>query len=430
MSGDYLVIGRFCLGLLLIGGLYLWVRLMRNLDRLPPAVDCLLASRIHYGLAGGIVGYTALPELQALFAEAAVLGVVFFGGWFGLGIGLGLDVRILRRGPFPAQLLEMSQVGLVGVLVLLAAYVPGRFLEEGAVPLRGAALLMLCGVCAAGIPRHDRSGTELKAKLRRGGWPPVLSACAGIGLAGLGSVQLREVPFAVRLPFAPPSRTLVVEGLGAELLCSLVLGAITGLVLDLLTRGADRVALFYLAVSGLALGSGIAAVLGLEPLWVGLVAGAWLINATLRRLDILDVAGRSHHAMKIGLYFTAGWWIGHGMSQVRIDMGMFIWVLVLIGVLQPIAHVGGLQVALRLVGRGALKRFRGGVSDWLDLDDLGVVVAVGLAGLLEETVGLAVLAGVLVGKLALRLVGGWLRPRTAVYGEAAGGRQNAPPAAL
>jgi len=80
MSGDYLVIGRFCLGLLLIGGLYLWVRLMRNLDRLPPAVDCLLASRIHYGLAGGIVGYTALPELQALFAEVAVLGVVFSAG--------------------------------------------------------------------------------------------------------------------------------------------------------------------------------------------------------------------------------------------------------------------------------------------------------------------------------------------------------------
>ena len=307
MTEEIYILGRFCLGLFLIGGLYLWVRQRRAGDGLPAAVEELLESRMHYGLVGGIVGYTALPDLQLLVGEVAVLAVAFFGGWCGLVAGLGFDLRTLRRSHSAPLVVEGGRAGLMVLLVLMLAYVSSPLLQPAGFSTGGAELLMLCGVGVTGVSLQRRALKVPKARLKRWVWRPSLAAGIGVVLAGLGSMQLRQIPFVIRQPFASMTKIIVVEELASEVIWGLVLGAVIGFSVDLITRGAERGELFFLIGSGLALGCGIAAGLGLEPLWIGLVAGTWLINCTLRRLDILQVVEGGHRTMKIGLYFTAGW---------------------------------------------------------------------------------------------------------------------------
>ena len=400
--------GRFCLGLLLIGGLCLWVRQRRAGDGLPTIVEELLESRMHYGLVGGMVGYTALPDLQLLLDESTVLAVAFFGGWCGLVVGLGFDLRILRRSSSAPLVVEGGRAGLVALLVLVLAYVSSPLLEPAGLSIGGAGLLMLCAVGVTGVTLQRRALNVPKAKLKRWGWQPSLAAGIGVVLAGLGSMQLRQIPFVIRQPFASMTKVIVVEGLASEVIWTLVLGAVIGFILDLITRGAERGELFFLIGSGLALGCGIAAGLGLEPLWIGLVAGTWLINCTLRRLDILQIVERSHRMMKVGLYFTAGWLLGYGLVVGGIDVGIFLWIWVIVVILQPLGHFGGGWIARKVLGRGALDRSREEKVDGPGLDSLGVVIALGLAGVLEKQVGLAVLAGVMVGQWVLLPTRVWL----------------------
>ena len=105
----------------------------------------------------------------------------------------------------------------------------------------------------------------------------------------MGSSQLNTVPLEIDYPFLAMGKGIVAEGILGELFWSLVLGGIIGLVGDLLTRDVEGDALFYLMIGVVLLGSGVAASVGLDPVWGGLISGLWLINATLQRLDIIGI---------------------------------------------------------------------------------------------------------------------------------------------
>lgn len=427
MNSAIYTMGRFGLGLLLIGGIFLWVQQMRARGKLPLVIERFLGERMHYGCVGAIAGYTALPELRGLFAESARLAVVFFAGWCGMWVGLRLDLRNLPRASHLPLLLEGTRGSAVVMAVIIIAYTTAKLLGDQGLQLQGGALLVLAGLCATGTMPGLRTKKKGEKRNRGIGGIPI-EACLGIFLAGLGSMQLRPVPFEIGIPFAPETKAIVVESLSAQGGWSLILGAVTGLVLDLLTRGSERLELFYLLVGGLALGSGIAAVLGLEPIWVGLVGGAWLINSTLRRLEILQTVEGGHTLVRIGLYFSAGWLLGKGLALEGMAPAIFFWVLAMVVILRPAAQFGGSWLGVRFFGqRGGGGNREEGSGGLPGLGELGLVMGVGLLIWLGQEQGNAVLAGVLVGQWIQCLGGAWWSKRWEENEE--GGRSRVKPVA-
>lgn len=416
MSEFELMIGRFVLGLLLTGGLFLWVQRLRLREGLPAAVRRLFEERLHYGIVGAVAGYTSLPDLQTVFSECALLGGFFFAGWFGMVAGLGLDGRNLRGIPGRHFLYEINRAVVICLGIILFTYMVEW--TEGA-GLQGAALLMLCGLCVAYT--HSSSLGPRKGQETRWGRRFLPTAGMGIMLAGLGSMQLRGMSFEIHQPFAPSFKVLVVDSLLGEVGWCLVLGAITGMVLDLLVRGAEQRELSLLIAGGLALGTGLAAVLGLEPLWVGLISGTWLINSTLRRLEILQVVERGHPLMKIGLYFVVGWLLGLQLRSAGLDVAYFFWALGSIAVVRPVALWLGERITGRLWGRAGPKQVeekKGIVSG--EFDALGLVVGLGILELVGGAEGVGALAGVMAGQLILHLGGTWIAQKMPLAGMRSG----------
>ena len=413
-NSNIIDLGRFAAGLVAVGGLCLLMLLLRRRARLEALIEGMLESGVHYAAAGVLVGYTFLPSMRPQFAESLLLAAAFFGGWFGLAAGCSLDLRILRRRLSPLWLFEPGQAVLVGASVFLAAHALGRFFGVANSALLGPALLALCGICVAGKLHFGGRQGPRQAHLKQGIRRPALATFLGIVLVGLGTNQLRDVPFQIRQPFAAATRTIAVDGLVAEVFWSLVLGAVIALVADLLIRGVDAGFLCYLLVAALMLGSGIAAVLGLEPLWIGLIAGIWLINTTLRRLDILVAVERNHGLVQVGVFFVAGWMFGNGLARHQMDTGIFAWALVLLVLLRPLAMLGIARAAERIWGKRILKKRE--TEGLLDLDDLALIVAMSLMSILPAAAGLALLGAVMVGRFGLRPAGLLLQQWTLLGG--------------
>jgi hypothetical protein len=193
-----------------------------------------------------------------------------------------------------------------------------------------------------------------------------------------------------------------VQGLAARTLWSLALGGLVGLVVDLAIRQVRRGYFLYLIIGGLLLGSGMAAAVGLEPLWVGLVAGAWVLNATLYRVALMHMVQRVHTLMKMGLAFTAGGLVGSGLLRQGPDASAFWWMLLVMVVLLPAARAASRPLLSRLLERSTRRRLAG-ETGLQEQESLSLLLAVLLLGLLPRETGLAVLAAVLVRPLVLAL---------------------------
>lgn len=405
-AADAVALIRFAIGLVVIGAAFLAVRRCREQTAADGLWRRLLESRLHYSLAGVVAGVTAWPDLQQAFAESAAVALAFFAGWCGWVVGMGLDLRSLRRTAPALLLLEAVQVAMVVAPVLIVTPLVGRLVGPGHGPLQGPATLVLAGICAVGVPLRRRDEGGMPGKIGRSGWEPSVSAWVGTLLIGLGSARLQGVGFAVALPFLPDGRSLPVDNLVAAGVCTLLVGAITGLVIDLVTRGAEPSALLFIAAGGLAFGAGLAAVLGLEPLWVGLVAGGWVINATLLRREIIEVAEDVHPTMRIGLFFAAGWVLGLGISERGIDPLVALWVFAVIVGLRPVAMVAETRLVQRLLHVPAVKRAR--QRDWFGpgQEDLALVAAVGLGVSWDDATGVATVLGALAAVCVLKLFRG------------------------
>ena len=158
--------------------------------------------------------------------------------------------------------------------------------------------------------------------------------------------------------------------------------------------------------------------MGLEPLLVGAVAGIWLINATLRRLDILHVLDRGHTLTQFALPFAVGWVLGVGLPGNGVDLEVLAITLMVVLVFRPLVRVGGAKLSVRAFRAQGRKRTgpQEKAEDLLVLDDIALVIAAALYAFLPRAAGLAALVAVLVGQLALGMAGSWLATRGAEGG--------------
>jgi hypothetical protein len=402
---DLVDLGRFGLGLALIAGL----RLLAQLARRPGAKFWapLMAPRLHYGLAGVISGYTFLPHLAPSFAALLSVLLVFCGGWVGLAMGCTFDLRRQYQHRFLGLLLEGGQAGLAMAAVLLAAFLVNQFPAAGSIYLSGAALEVVCGICMVGI---SAAGAEQQANR-----PPLAALCGAL-LAALGISQLHGQAFPL-VAADPAQRMLLVESQVGKLLWSSLLGCFMGVLGDLATR--DEFGLWqrcYLLAGVVLLGGGVAAALGLEPLWVGLLAGAWLINATLRRLEVLEAMSKSYSFAQSGLLFGCGWFLGEGVLAGGVSLGVFAWAAILVLVLRLAARLSS-RLEVRYVPAERPHRGQRPLpAGAIDLDDVGLALAASLMRPLPSEAGIALLGAIAAGQLSLRLIGWWsrrLRPQAA-----------------
>ena len=392
------VLLNFGVGLAAVGLIYAAVRLCRSRAPHSPLLAELLASRVQYALAGLVFGLLVPLDMRPSLSAAANLATSFLVGIFGLVVGCSIELRLLRNTSRPLLLMEIGYL----VLLVLGLWALSYGFSQGGVDR--AALWGVCGLGAACWMRQSRRGSTKKKKGT--GWLPSASALAGLLLAGVGLMQLRPGGFEMRLPLGFPS-VVVVEGTWVECGSCLVLGALVGLIVDLATRGVSRGYLYYIVAVGLLLGSGMAGALGLEPLWVGAVAGIWLVNATMRRLDILCALEQGQDMVRTVLLGVAGWALGAALVEGGFELAFGTWVLLALVAVVPGARLGVWQGMGKLVDRSVHQHTGVGPRQLLELDDLGLVIALSLAAVLPAGQGAALLAAALLGQWLMQAVAMW-----------------------
>ena len=391
------VLLSFGMGLAAVGLIYVGVRLCRSQASRSLFLAELLASRVQYALAGVVFGLLAPLNMRPVLGAAADLATSFLLGIFGLMVGGSVELRLLKNTSRLLLLLEIGCLVSLGVGLWALSY---GFAQEG---VEGAALWGIGGLCAACWMRQSRRGSAKQQP--SSGWLPSASALVGLFIAGVAFMQSRPEGFEVLLPLAFPS--IVVEGIWAKCGACLVLGAVTGLIVDLATRGLDKGYLYYVIAAGVLLGSGLAGALGLDPLWVGAVAGIWLVNATMRRLDILRALEQGQDMVRAVLPGVAGWVLGAMLLEGGVELVFGAWVL-----LALVAVVPGVRLAMwrgmrQLFGRAVDQRTGVEPRQLLQLDDLGLVIALSLAAFLPAGQGAALLAAVLLGQRLMHAVAVW-----------------------
>ena len=392
---DAEVLLSFGVGLAAMGLIYAAVRLCRSRISHSPLLAELLAARVQYALAGLVFGLLAPLDMRPILGAAADLATSFLVGIFGLVVGCSMELRLLRHFSRPLLLLEIGYLILLGLGLWGLSY---GFSQGG---VDRAALWGVYGLGAACWIRQSRRGGSKKKKIA--GWLPSASALAGLLLAGVGLMQLRPGGFVVRLPLGFPP-VVVVEGTWAECGSCLVLGALVGLIVDLATRGVSRGYLYYVIAAGLLLGSGIAGALGLEPLWVGAVAGIWLVNATMRRLDILRALEQGQDMVRTVLPGVAGWALGAALVEGGLELAFGVWVLLALVAVVPGMRLGVWHGMGKLFDRSVHQHTGVGPRQLLELDDLGLVIALTLAAVLPAGQEAALLTAALLGQRLMHVV--------------------------
>lgn len=349
----------------------------------------LEGQRLHYGVAGLLFGW-AMPEaLRQDIGMVLPLVGAFLGLWYGMVAGVDLDLRVLLRRPGVPLLFESGQISLFVAFVLLTGYawvrLPLPFDWEVSLPL----VAILCGICLMERPFYERLSAGGKAGQPGRSWTTTLGSFSGILLVALGAAQV--YPGLYEIKWAGPDFEV---GAGfTRVVLGCVLGALIGLVADLSLReewGTNGIA--QILVAAAMTGGGVAAALGLEPLWAGWVAGAWLINATLRRLDVLDVVERGHGFARTGLQAVAGAALGVVLHDYQINVWVLGWVLILATGVRVANRWGGLRLKRRMLGRRAVRDVGRELERRVLLEDGALVAALSFALYDPGPVGDSVLA--------------------------------------
>ena len=395
--------GLWGLGVILLGMLYLvdyWV----PVKVAGSWASLFLTLRLRYLLAGSLCGGLGAQTSNVYFETCMLYGIVFCFCWFGLVTGMHLEGRALQRQTWVAVLLEGGIMCLTVAFVLFIYYLATRMPSGVRLNLNSHTILIIGGLCV--VAQTLSPGAILPGRgIERRIWKPTLATLYGIGLAMWGTIQTYDGVFEMvfSLEF---TGDWVISGLNSQLIFACLLGAAIGIIGDLLSRDElPEVGLFFLIAMVLLSGGGIARVLGLEPLLVGVVAGIWIINSTLYRLPIIQMVEGRHRSVRLTLIFICGGLIGHQMVLDSIDWILAGWVFVLIVLGRTVARLGEVELGIRFLDKRALRRMRLQLPQQVGLDDIGVVLALHLWLILERPQGVAVVAAALLGQVFLYYIG-------------------------
>ncbi len=290
-------------------------------------------TRLHHIAVGALVGYACTPGMRPMVDQGVLLLVAFLTAWYAMAFGISIDWRIL-----PGVGAQWPTREALQVLVLLLVLAGMRFGLDSGAALGAGYFGAMGGMAAMSWPQMRWS--ERKMRLAGKMWKmPSLGIAVGIALLGSAGLQLRaDVPIAVFQPFA---NTLLLEGGWNRLLCSLAVGATMGILIDLATRGARRHYFPHIVAGGVMCGGGIGAGIALEPIWIGLCIGIWLINTTLHRVAALRLVEDSADPLGVGLSVVAGLLVGMQVASGALNEALWGSGLLLLTAVPAIRLVAG-----------------------------------------------------------------------------------------
>ncbi len=381
-------------------------------------------------LCGAMLGWAAPGWMGRPFGLVLLPGLAFFAGWMGMAAGCGLDLRAIK-GTYTSGFLYEAGAALATLLAVFLASLVGGMIS--AVPDLGApALFVLAAVCIVGpaIPAAGggpgRGAARPGVAMRGGFWVPSTLAVAAVLLAAVGVGFGPSQPFQLSLPGLPDPQALPMqlEGLPERLLWGLAAGSLAGFMADMATRVDFSPGGLYPALAAVVLlAVGLSGAIGVEGLLVGAVAGFWLINATLRRLDILRVLDRSARLPRLAVPFLASWLVGSSLGQGFFDTGVFLLVAAGVIALRPAVRLATARAVEGPRNRRRRRRSQPSMGDRIALDELGLLIGVLLVKPLQPAAGAGGLAGVLAAALVLGGVRCWWESRGRAAAKAPADRQ-------
>jgi hypothetical protein len=294
---------------LLIGAVlaYLAAASLLHRVRLPAIVQVLGGARWHFLVFGVLVGLgLRLDESVSQYLPKTTRGLVGIAlVWVGLETGLSFDLRRFRRIPVRRTGAEAAFVLIAALLSAGIAYLllPTMATHLGFTNPPGLAMLALAGfVASVRMP-------EL-LPLWRGGSMRVPSDAA-TSLSALANPAVL-IAYGLSFPAVAAGHVFTFgpfEAVGQVwwLVAILGSGLVLGICIDFLFRahrdGARCVFLSLAAIMGV---SGACLSAGIPGLVTGFVGGAWLINATVRRREVLELSERVGAVFEPILFVLAG----------------------------------------------------------------------------------------------------------------------------
>ena len=296
---------------LLIGFLafYFGLDLFWRIQLFPP-LESLRQGRIHYLLLGVLLGMF-FPEEDLLFRffeefRYSLIGILLV--WVGFQAGLDLDLQRFRTTPASETVSQTIQVLigflLVFLMVLLATPILKRHLglqENTAL----VAALLACFVLPIRAP-------EPVFRWRSKTFSPPRDTAIKHAPGNALSLILVGGVFALFTPVHGVQFGTFLFGRGPGVLLLMVgLGLLMGVAFDFIFRAHPN------GVVSMLLSGGMMAVLGspctglkIPGLFVGFLGGMWLINTTVRKREVLELADRTHAFVCPVFYILLGSVIG------------------------------------------------------------------------------------------------------------------------
>ena len=333
-------------------------------------------------------------------ANFTTLAVLFFAGWIGFTVGCGLDIRVLRRSGFHSLLPGFVQTLIALVLVPSFMYGFSGVAGGNSSVVNPVSVLCITAICVAGssslIQFHGSSRIKISDRL---GFPCV-SGFFAISLIAFAGTILPSPRVKIPAFVFWDSQSLVIEGI-EEMLLGMLLGSLVGFFCDLLSRESQNTTvLLFTYFTFVLLGVGLAQLFGLQPLWMGAFSGLWLINSTLRRLDILNAVAQSRKLVNIVLPLSVGCLLGKNLSTVGLDWQSFSLGVVLMTLVRPTVKVFSAFVVKRsytIRDLGSLSWIRG----LAEFEHVSLMAALVLFYALGERVGAGMLTGTISGNFFL-----------------------------
>lgn len=403
-----------CVGLL-------GLRLSRPaLAELPWSLRAIASGPTVSALCGILLGFSVPDWVGAPMRQLVQPALVFLAGWVGLSAGCGLDLRVAGRTVPIAYMHELGAALGAAAIVLLLAYAAPRAVAT-APGLAVPALLVLAAVCVSGpaLPLAHPGPTRWAG--RGGTWSPSAAAVLATLLAAAGLGLAPTAPFHLSVPGFATARLLLLDGAITRILWGAAGGCMAGLLADLATKDDFAPGGLYPPIVAVVLvAAGAAGAIGLEPLLVGAVAGFWLINATLRRLDILRVLERAAALPRLAAPFAAGWLVGAGTRQAPFEPATFLFALIVVTAVRPAVRLGCAHLIQGVMRRSRRRRPEPLTPDLIELDELGILAGAVLTRVLPAAAAGPALAGVLAGQLLLTAAARWWERRDVLRAGPAG----------
>jgi hypothetical protein len=374
--------------------LYAWLAFNRRRGRGGVLVEHIRAMRLHHIAVGGVMGYTCLMPLRAIADMGLPLVVAFLCSWFAMAVGCAVDLRVLRKIRLQMAMVEMSQLLLLGLVLLLMIS-----LVQSDIGVGKMALGAIGGICAASWPQQKWSEKKKRLSALTPHWMPSVAIWGGILLVGIGSMHTKTAsPIFIYQPF---SNSLVVDGFIERILGSVLLGGLIGLLADLATRGARTQYFPYIIAGGIMMGAGIGSSVAFESLWVGGIAGFWLINATLRRVAVLELVEGGTNALRAGVSIVVGWILGVQCVHGEVNGSLFVWSFVLF-MLLPVIRL----ISWRMTGEQIGAHL--GPIQWFVLGDFALVTALSLTTFVDPAAAAGLLVAFLLAQATFTASSSWL----------------------